>query len=116
QLGFGRVPSSRASKKQEASRENELVHFPVCPPAFSCAQSAQVARLCRAARERIAALPFLFAIVAVTATNAALSCSLSGSERERPRSYLFPIKFVFSDALFSSGFSTIIPFPVSGND
>ncbi|MBQ9300850.1 MAG: GNAT family N-acetyltransferase [Clostridia bacterium] len=53
QLGFGRLPSSRPSKKQEASRENELVHFPVCSPAFSCALCAQVGQLCWPARERV---------------------------------------------------------------
>ncbi|MBQ9299319.1 MAG: hypothetical protein IJ214_02295, partial [Clostridia bacterium] len=84
--------------------KNKFTYFSVCPAGFRCAQSAQVARLCRAARKRIAALPFLFAIVAFTATNAALSGSLSGSKRERPRSHLFPVKFVFSDGLFLSGF------------
>ena len=48
-------------------------------------------------------ISFLFAFAAFTATNAALSGSLSGSERERPRSHSFPDKFVFSDVLFSSG-------------
>ncbi|MBQ9299325.1 MAG: hypothetical protein IJ214_02325, partial [Clostridia bacterium] len=78
----------------------KFTYFSVCPAGFRCALCAQHARLCRAARKRIAALPFLFAIAAFTATNAALSGSLSGSERERPRSYPFPAKFVFSDVLF----------------
>ena len=58
-LGFSRPLSSRAKEKQEASRENELVHFPVCPPAFSCAHGAQVGQLCWPARERFFASKLL---------------------------------------------------------
>ncbi|MBQ9299696.1 MAG: hypothetical protein IJ214_04220, partial [Clostridia bacterium] len=50
---FCRQASSRASEKQAAGRENELVHFPVCPPAFRCALRAQAARLCFSLRQKL---------------------------------------------------------------
>ncbi|MBQ9300936.1 MAG: hypothetical protein IJ214_10540, partial [Clostridia bacterium] len=90
-------------RKPVGQPKNKFTYFSVCPAGFRCALCAQHARLCRAARKRWQASLLLFVSVAFTATNAALSGSLSGSERERPRSYPFPVKFVFSDVLFSSG-------------
>ncbi|MBQ9301237.1 MAG: hypothetical protein IJ214_12090, partial [Clostridia bacterium] len=92
-------------KKTRWPAENKFTYFPVCPAGFRCALCAQHARLCRAARQRWQASLLLFAAVAFMATNAALSGSLSGSERERPRSYPFLVKFVLSDVLLSSGLS-----------
>ncbi|MBQ9299647.1 MAG: hypothetical protein IJ214_03975, partial [Clostridia bacterium] len=91
-------------RKSTAVRKNELAHFSRPDADFRCAFCAQHARLCRADRKRWQASLLLFVSVAFTPTNAALSGSLSGSERERPRSHPFPVKFLFSDVLFSSGF------------
>ncbi|MBQ9301031.1 MAG: hypothetical protein IJ214_11025, partial [Clostridia bacterium] len=71
-------------RKPGGQPKNKFTYFPVCPAGFRCALCAQHARLCRAARKRWQASLLLFAAVAFTATNAALSGSLSGSERERP--------------------------------
>ena len=89
-----RKESFRAEENQRQSGKMSLLIFSGLTPGFAVRFAHSMpAKL--AARKRWAATLFLVAFATFTATNTALSGSLSGIERERPRSFS-PSNFCFS--------------------